>query len=119
MKTLLVIDDDESIRLLLRDKLCPLGYNVVTASDGDEGLISFSEQEIDLILLDMDLPKVDGMEVLRSLKEDGHDIPVIIFTVDTGLVKNKENFENISVVCKSSEMQTLVDEVVKVCNDKC
>lgn len=86
-KTILCIDDQKEIRDLLCDYLGTLGFNVITAADGDEGLKKALEEQPDLIFLDIMMPKKNGYAVLRELKSNFKlwDIPVIIVSVQSGM----------------------------------
>ena len=90
MKTLLVVDDDESIRLLLRDEFCDNGYNVVTAIDGEEGLVAFDEQNIDVVVLDLNMPKLTGEQVATKLKGKAPAVPIIIYTANTERIEKSD-----------------------------
>src|SRR6266576_439390 len=89
MATILVIDDEKSIRRTLREILEYEGYKVEEASDGVEGLNMVKEKPFDAILLDIKMPKMDGLEVLDKIIEMNHDIPVIMVsghgTIDTAV----------------------------------
>jgi len=79
---ILVVEDDQFLRKIYLTKLSSENFDVITAVDGEEA-ISVSKKEVpDLILLDLILPKIDGFEVLRELKNDPktRDIPVIILS---------------------------------------
>lgn len=77
----LVVDDrEESIDFVVNYVLKPKGYRVIKARDGQEGLQKALEQNPDLIILDVQMPKMDGMEVLRALRAEGRDTPVILMT---------------------------------------
>jgi len=76
----LIIDDQESIRLFLAATLEAKGYRVSSAGDGSEGLSLAAEGQPDLVLLDLRLPDIDGFEVLARLKNDRPDIKVVILT---------------------------------------
>jgi CheY-like chemotaxis protein len=80
--TVLLIEDEPSIQRLIGYALQTRGYEVVVACDGREGLDKARSESPDLILLDMVMPEMGGMEVLKALKEDGRlkDIPVLIVT---------------------------------------
>ena len=82
MKTVLVVDDEAAIVRLLRDYLERAGFDVVTARDGEEALRLFSQRRPDLVILDLTLPKLDGLDVARSLRRAG-DIPIIMLTART------------------------------------
>ncbi|HSN04989.1 MAG TPA: response regulator, partial [Nitrospira sp.] len=60
MATILVIDDEESIRGLLRDILSKAGYRVLEASDGREGLATYQKEPVDLVIMDLLMPNTDG-----------------------------------------------------------
>lgn len=78
--TILVIEDDPSIILGLRLNLAKEGYRVVQASDGVSGLEAIGCEEPDLLLLDLMLPGIDGLEILRRIRSEGSTLPVIILT---------------------------------------
>ena len=69
-KKILVVDDEESVREIYRREFTNNGYKVVVASDGEEGLLKAGEEHPDIILLDIMLPKMSGIDVLRALKEN-------------------------------------------------
>jgi len=77
--TILVVDDDERILNFLRSKLRASGYEVLTAVSGREGLEQADGQEPDLIVLDVLMPKMDGMEMLRELRSFS-TVPVIVLS---------------------------------------
>ena len=79
---ILVVDDEEANRNLLREILRPLGYQVREAADGDEALAAVAESTPDLILLDLMMPRLNGYEVCRALKNDPRTrlVPIIILT---------------------------------------
>ena len=77
----LVVDDAQGVLDFLGDYvLRPNGYEVLTAMDGEEGLSKALDEQPDLIILDLEMPKMTGMEVLEALNEEGSDIPVIVIT---------------------------------------
>jgi len=77
---ILVIDDDEKITSMLRRGLAFEGYDVYTAQNGAEGLSMMMSADPDLIILDVMMPKVDGFEVCRRLREGGSTVPVLMLT---------------------------------------
>ncbi|MGL5085289.1 MAG: response regulator transcription factor [Clostridium sp.] len=76
-KLILVIEDDIEISKVIKSYLTLQGYRVNTAFDGEEGVREFRSKPYDLVLLDIMMPKLDGMEVLREIR-DKHNTPVII-----------------------------------------
>lgn len=79
-KKILVVDDEKNIRLTLTQALEPLDIPVQTAGDGGEALERLQESPFSLVLLDLKLPGLDGMEVLRRIKESWPQVPVVMMT---------------------------------------
>jgi len=81
-KTILIVEDEGSLRGVLDDKLISSGFDVLEARNGLEGLTTALAKHPDLILLDLSMPKMDGMTMLRELRKDawGKAVPVIIMT---------------------------------------
>ena len=77
--TILLVDDEDSIQALLTYPLERDGYRVVQARNGDEALQRFAEEDVDLVVLDIMLPRVDGLEVCRRLRADS-TVPIIMLT---------------------------------------
>jgi DNA-binding response OmpR family regulator len=79
MKTILVVDDEPKIVQLARDYLEHAGFVVVTAADGRAALDAISAAPPDLVVLDLGLPEIDGLEVTRRLRREG-EIPIVMLT---------------------------------------
>src|SRR5204862_7563945 len=77
---ILLVDDEPPIQTLLSFPLERDGYEVVAAADGREALARFSEQIFDLVVLDVMLPRMDGLEVCRRLRAKGETVPIIMLT---------------------------------------
>ncbi|MGN1387951.1 MAG: response regulator [Bacillus sp. (in: firmicutes)] len=77
---ILIVDDQFGIRILLNEVLQKEGYTTFQAANGPQALGIAKEHELDLVLLDMKIPGMDGIEILRRLKEYDKDISVIIMT---------------------------------------
>ena len=80
MAVVLVVDDDATVREVVISYLTKAGHTVTSAADGDEALESLAQTRPELVVLDLMLPGVDGLEVCRRLREGGDDIPVIMLT---------------------------------------
>lgn len=78
-KTILIIEDEIRIRFLLKDYLLSEGFSVIESCDGEEGLMAFKNNNVDLILLDIMMPKIDGLTVLENIRTVS-DIPIILLT---------------------------------------
>lgn len=81
-KIVLVVEDEEPLQMVLRDVLTTEGYEVILAKNGVEGLEASLYRHPDLILLDILMPKMDGLEMLKNLRADewGKHAPVIVLT---------------------------------------
>jgi two-component system, NtrC family, response regulator AtoC len=78
--SILVVDDDPDIREVLADRLESLGYRVLTAANGMEGLETLERQNPQLVLLDIEMPGMNGLEMLGQIRKREHDVPVIMIT---------------------------------------
>src|SRR5881392_12036 len=77
--TILLVDDEDSVQKLLTYPLERDGFRVVSARDGEEALIRFAEETVDLVVLDLMLPKLDGLEVCKRVRAES-SVPIIRLT---------------------------------------
>jgi len=77
---ILVVDDEVKMRRLLEMSLKNMGHDVVQAADGAEAMACFDEAPFDLVMTDLNMPRMDGMQLLRNLRERGEEVPVIVLT---------------------------------------
>lgn len=77
---ILIVDDEPNVRLVFRTALESAGYRVSAVENGQAGLEELGRSEINLVLLDLQMPEMAGMETLRRLREGGNDVPVVIVT---------------------------------------
>ena len=80
MRRVLIVEDDEAMSVALRDGFSYEGYDVSVANDGEAGLRMASSATPDLILLDVMLPKMTGLDVCRQLRDGGNNVPIIMLT---------------------------------------
>ncbi len=94
MSFLLVADDNEDMRLMLRDLFRSSGHEVAVAADGLEALAAIKEREPDLVVLDNSMPNMTGLEVCRAIKENPFTarIPVLMLTAQSGVENKVEGF---------------------------
>jgi DNA-binding response OmpR family regulator len=78
-QTILLVDDEDSVQKLLAYPLERDGYQVLPARDGEEALIRFAQEQVDLVVLDLMLPRLDGLEVCRRLRAQS-SVPIIMLT---------------------------------------
>ncbi len=79
IEKILVVDDEASIRRILETRLSMIGYEIVTAADGEEALRMFHQLSPDLVVLDIMMPELDGYRVCQQLRSHS-DIPIIMLT---------------------------------------
>jgi two-component system response regulator AtoC len=77
---ILVVDDEVKMRRLLEMSLKNMGHEVVQAADGEEAIACFEEAPFDLVMTDLKMPRMDGIQLLRTLRDRGEEVPVIVLT---------------------------------------
>ena len=82
---ILVVDDEQAVRESLRRSLSFNGYDVLLAEDGEAALDLIAKEQPDLVILDVMMPKIDGLEVCRSLRSTGDDRPILVLTARDGV----------------------------------
>ena len=111
MKTILLVDDDESIQLLYREELKEAGYEVISVYDGSEALDRFNEVSPDLIILDIQMPGLNGIDVLRQIKMVDPATPVILNSAYQEFKQDLGAWASDEYVVKSSDIGELLDAV--------
>lgn len=114
MKRILVVDDEENIRLLYKEELADEGYEVSVAASAEEALAKIEAERPDLITLDIRMPGVDGIEFLRLLRERDRDLPVIIVTAYGEYKQDFSVWASDAYVVKSADLDELKAMVRKV-----
>ena len=111
----LIIDDEHDFRVICAHVLERGGYDTAEASNGAEGLKAFAERLPDLVVLDGNLPDIDGLEVCRRLRRlpGAQKVPVLMCTVRSAVVTVSEGFEAgvTDYVLKPFEMEDLLERV--------
>ena len=80
MPNVLIVEDDHTMAMVLRDGFASEGYDVAIARDGEAGLQHATRYAIDLMILDVMLPKLSGLDLCQQLRRDGHTVPIIMLT---------------------------------------
>ncbi|PAQ16076.1 DNA-binding response regulator [Bacillaceae bacterium SAOS 7] len=84
---ILLVEDDQSIQEMVGSYLIKEGFTVTTASDGEEGILKFTQESFDLLILDIMMPKIDGLEVVRLIREKSA-VPILMMSAkDTDVDK--------------------------------
>lgn len=79
-KKILIVEDSKNYLWILKQALIAEGFSVVSAENGEDGLVAAKEEKPDLILSDITMPKMDGLAMSKKLKEDNIKIPIILLT---------------------------------------
>ncbi len=114
MKKILCVDDDPSLLRLYHDELTEEGYKVILAKDGQEALMKFEKESPDVIVLDIRIPKIDGIETLTTMLGKDRQVHVILHT---SYPQYKENFMTWGAdayVMKSSDLSELKQKIREV-----
>ncbi len=107
MRTILVVDDEEAIRLLYREELQEAGYLVEVASDGSEALRMVQESRPDLMTIDIKMPGMDGIELLRRVREIHRDLPIVICTAYGDFKQDFGTWASDAYLTKSADLAEL------------
>jgi DNA-binding response OmpR family regulator len=113
---ILLVDDDEGLRDLYKEELEEEGYEVVIATTGKEALEIFAKEKFDIVTLDILMPDIDGISLLRKMKEQRPNIPIIMSTAydyrDDFAVWASEAY-----IVKSSDLSELKRTIKKLINE--
>jgi CheY-like chemotaxis protein len=111
MKRILVVDDEETIRLLYKEELTEAGYQVDLAGDGAEALRKVEEGRPDLMTIDLRMPGMDGIELLRRVRETHRDLPIIICTAYGDFRSDFGTWASDAFLTKSADLQELKGKI--------
>ena len=113
MKKILLVDDEDSIHLLYREELEEEGYEVHSALSGEEALDQLKIISPDLIILDINMPGMNGIDVLRQIKETNPDLPVILSSAYQEFKQDLATWASDDYIVKSSNLDELKAAVKK------
>jgi CheY-like chemotaxis protein len=118
VRTILIVDDEFDIVDVLGDLLTAEGYQVVTASNGREGLVRLREAPVDLVLLDCMMPVVDGPEMLRLMREEQSipKIPVIMMSA-AEVRRQVQDLGCSAFLKKPFDLNTLLETVARLVDE--
>jgi DNA-binding response OmpR family regulator len=110
---IMVVDDEKNILMLYKSEMEDEGYEVVTANSGREALEVFDKEKPDLVTLDIMMPDIDGIQVLRQLKQKNPNVPVIMLTA----YDYRDDFSvwaSDAYVVKSSDLGSLKETIKQI-----
>jgi CheY-like chemotaxis protein len=114
MATILFADDEESIRLLYREEFEEAGYAVLLAANGLEALEKFAQAWPDLLVVDIKMPGMDGIELVRRVRELNSDVPVILCTAYGEYRQNLGTWASDEYIVKSANLDGLFNKVAEL-----
>jgi len=118
MKKILVVDDEVNIRELYRDELAEEGYKVELAENGLQALAKFESFKPDLVTLDVMMPGMDGIEVLRRIREKNTSVPVLLLTAFGEFKQDFSTWASDAYIVKSADVSELKQTVRKLLGSK-
>lgn len=118
MKTLLIVDDEKELRDLLKETLELRGFNCITAENGKEAIEVVNKENISLIITDLIMPVLDGVDTYKALKSSDKtkNIPIIVYTAQPPEIVAKKGFvvsDVVDFLVKPFHTEELIDSVIK------
>ncbi len=118
MTTILLVEDDKNQRLLYEQELRLEGYEIVAAADGKEGLRKVQEQPPDMIIMDINIPKMNGIETMGMILSKYKNIPIIINTAYSSYKDNFMSWAADAYIVKSSDLTELKNKIKEILTKK-
>ena len=118
MATILLVEDDKNQRLLYEQELRFEGYEVVTATDGKDALKKVQEQPLDLVLMGISMPKMNGIETMSWITSEYKKIPIIINSAYSNYKNNFMTWAADAYVVKSSDLTELKNKIKEILKNK-
>ena len=118
MKKILLVEDNESHRLLYHDELSETGYDVILAANGREALKQLEREKPDLIILDIIMPVMDGMEALGRIIREYRNVPIILNTAYSSYRDDFMSWGAEAFVVKSADLGELKGKVRDILGDQ-
>lgn len=118
MKKILLVDDEESIQIVYREEFEDDGYEVISALNGKEGLEKFKTELPDIVILDIQMPGVNGIEVLRQMKMLNPAVPVILSSAYQEYKRDLGTWASEEYVVKSGNLDGLKEAVKRLLIEK-
>jgi CheY-like chemotaxis protein len=116
MAKILIVDDEPNIRRLFRDELEEEGHTIEQAGDGAEALAAVGKADYDLVILDLRMPELNGLEFLEMVRQDRPNLPVIVCTAVRGMESDYDLWANrvSAILNKPVDLDVLKTEVNRV-----
>jgi len=111
MKTILVVDDDKNLRRLYKAELESEGYRVILAENGRHALTLANTEQVDIVVMDIRMPEMDGLEAMAHMLKEEKYLPVILNTAYSCYLDNFSTWAADGCVIKSADMQALKEKI--------
>lgn len=118
MAKILFIDDENNIRLLYKEEFQDEGYEVTVAASAEEGMEKIRENKPDIVTLDIKLPGTDGIDFMRTLKEEESDIPIVFCSAFGGYKRDFRVWASDAYVVKSADLTELKNVIKQILGGK-
>jgi len=118
MATVMVVDDDAALRMLYQEELSREGWEVVLAASGQEAIEKVSEKRPDVIVLDIRMEGLDGLETLQKIMTGDKSIPVVLNTAYSSYQDDFRTWAADAYIVKSSDLSELKTTIRKILKDK-
>jgi DNA-binding response OmpR family regulator len=118
VKRILLVDDEENIQIVYREEFEDDGYEVISAMNGIEGLEKFSSDRPDIVILDIQMPEMNGIEVLRKMKMLDPSVPVILSSAYQEFKRDLGSWASDGYIVKSGDISELKNAVMKLLGEK-
>ena len=118
MTSILLVENEKNQRLLYEQELSLEGYEILTAADGEEALKKVQEQTPDIIIIDISMPKMDGIETIGRILSKHKEIPIIIYTAYSSYKDNFMSWIADAYIIKSSDLTELKNKIKEVIANK-
>lgn len=118
MDTILLVEDDKNQILLYEQELAIEGYKVVTARNGIEAIENARNYKPDLIVMDINMPRMDGIESMCRILSEHRNIPIIINTAYSNYQNNFMTWSADAYIIKSSDLKELKDKIKELLSKK-
>ncbi len=92
MINILIVEDDYELRKLFHTVISEKGYNVLTATDGIEAFDVLDENQVDLVVSDVMMPRMDGFELIKNLRQTGYTMPTLLITAKDSIFDKRQGF---------------------------
>ncbi len=110
--TILIIDNDEGMTTAMSARLENQGYQCLVAGNGEEGLSTFEAQRVDLVITDLNMPNVDGIEFIQKIRDAQAEVPILVVTgYSKDYASELCHFADVQVIGKPFHAQDLIDAI--------